>query len=104
MEPPAATAAHGPTGIPSLCPPRRIRQKGSRLLSASGELDRCHLGLSRLRRQGSRIIAPSERRFKWYGTYGRPNGLAFSCRERAARDDFKKATISRTKRSTAMLC
>jgi len=32
----------------------------------------------------------------------RPNGLAFSCRERAAQDHIKKATISRAKRSTAM--
>ena len=32
---------------------------------------------------------------------GAPNGLAFSCRERAAQDDAKKATISRAKRSAA---
>jgi hypothetical protein len=31
-----------------------------------------------------------------------PNGLAFSCRERAAQDHLKKAAISRAKRSTAM--
>jgi len=30
-----------------------------------------------------------------------PNGLAFSCRERAAQDYIKKPTISRAKRSTA---
>ena len=29
------------------------------------------------------------------GSRLRPNGLAFSCRERAAQNDFKKATISR---------
>jgi len=34
----------------------------------------------------------------------RPNGLAFSCRERAAQGGFKKGTISRAKRSTAMPC
>jgi hypothetical protein len=34
----------------------------------------------------------------------RPNGLAFSCRERAAQDDFKKGPISRAKRSTATPC
>jgi hypothetical protein len=32
----------------------------------------------------------------------RPNGLAFSCRERTARDHVQKATISRAKRSAAM--
>src|SRR5690349_18025745 len=31
-----------------------------------------------------------------------PNGLAFSCRERAAQDHVQKATISRAKRSAAM--
>jgi hypothetical protein len=30
-----------------------------------------------------------------------PNGLAFSCRERAAQDAFKKPAILRAKRSTA---
>ena len=30
-----------------------------------------------------------------------PNGLAFSCRERAAQDGFKKGPISRAKRSAA---
>jgi len=33
-----------------------------------------------------------------------PNGLVFSCRERAAQNDFKKARISRAKRSTATPC
>ena len=33
-----------------------------------------------------------------------PNGLAFSCCERAASHRFKKATISRAKRSTATPC
>jgi hypothetical protein len=33
-----------------------------------------------------------------------PNGLAFSCRERAAQGEFKIRTISRAKRSTAMPC
>jgi len=35
---------------------------------------------------------------------GRPNGLAFSCRERAAQGEFKNRTISRAKRSAAMPC
>ena len=33
-----------------------------------------------------------------------PNGLAFSCRERAAQNGVKKPTILRAKRSTATPC
>src|SRR6266540_1043127 len=39
----------------------------------------------------------------WYGCeWLPPNGLAFSCRERAAQDHVKIAPISRAKRSAAM--
>jgi hypothetical protein len=38
-------------------------------------------------------------RVRWRSDPMLPNGLAFSRRERAAYDDFKKARISRAKRS-----
>jgi hypothetical protein len=50
----------------------------------------------RLRTLAPHVVAQRERK--------PPNGLAFSCGERAAQDDFKKARILRAKRSTATPC